>query len=256
MAASTRSIHSRQRAAGGRSASSTSRPSSRSRRRRRGAALTGRTAGTPAAPESSRAAPSATSRSNSRRAARSVIGAWRAASAGETQSSASSRSTILAAGLARSLGATAMQGVRAAGKVSGEVEGGGGGQRDRARGGFRPGRLARPRPPTAVRHLRPGPEFSWRSAARAAASAAGWRGRCRTPKGQGFRLRPLGRPGRRKTPGPRPCAAAETGSPSPAQAFRPDARPFGSTARSSRAAASASRPASRLGGRPARSRHS
>ena len=33
-------------------------------------------------PENSRAAPSATSRSNSRRAARSVIGAWRAASAG------------------------------------------------------------------------------------------------------------------------------------------------------------------------------
>ena len=60
-------------------------------------------------PVSSRAAPSATSRSNRRRAARSVIGAWRAASAGETQSSASSRSTILDAGLARSLGATAIR---------------------------------------------------------------------------------------------------------------------------------------------------
>ena len=60
MAASTRSIHSRQRAAGGRSKSSTSRGSSPSRRRRRAAALIGRTAGTSGRPESSRAAPSAT----------------------------------------------------------------------------------------------------------------------------------------------------------------------------------------------------
>ena len=44
-------------------------------------------------------------------------------------------------------------------------------------------------------------------------------------------------------------AAAETGSPSPAQAFRLAARPFGSTARSSRAAASRIRAGSRLGGR-------
>jgi len=58
-------------------------------------------------PDSSRTASSATSRSNRRRAARSVIGARRAASAGERQSSASSRSTIFAAGLARSFGATA-----------------------------------------------------------------------------------------------------------------------------------------------------
>ena len=109
MAASTRSIHSRQRAAGGKSASSTSRLSSPLRRRRRAAALIGRTAGTSGRPENSRAAPSATSRSNSRRAARPVIGAWRAASAGETQSSASSMSTILAAGFERSLGATAIR---------------------------------------------------------------------------------------------------------------------------------------------------
>ena len=46
MAASTRSIDSRQRAAGGRSRSSTSRGSSPSRRRRRAAALIGHTAGT------------------------------------------------------------------------------------------------------------------------------------------------------------------------------------------------------------------
>ena len=60
-------------------------------------------------PESSRAAPSTTSRSNSRRAARPVIGAWRAASAGETQSWASRRSTIFWAGFERSLGATAIR---------------------------------------------------------------------------------------------------------------------------------------------------
>ena len=109
MAASTRSIHSRQRAAGGRSMSSTSRLSSPPRWRRRAAALIGRTAGTSAGPENSRAAPSATSRSNSRRAARPVIGAWRAASAGETQSWASKRSTIFWAGFDRSLGATAIR---------------------------------------------------------------------------------------------------------------------------------------------------
>ena len=106
MAASTRSIHSRQRAAGGRSGA----------RRRELVALPSATARggghrpysrNVGRPESSRAAPSATSRSNSRRAARSVIGAWRAASAGETQSSGSRRSTILCAGFARSLGATA-----------------------------------------------------------------------------------------------------------------------------------------------------
>ena len=60
-------------------------------------------------PENSRAAPSETSRSNSRRAARPVIGAWRAASAGETQSWASRRSTIFWAGFERSLGATAIR---------------------------------------------------------------------------------------------------------------------------------------------------
>ena len=175
MAASTRSIHSRQRAAGGRSMSSTSRLSSPPRWRRRAAAVIGRTAGTWAGPVSSRAAPSATSRSNSRRAARSVIGAWRAASAGETQSSASRRSTILAAGLARSLGATAR-------RVSE--------RRDRSAARSRAEAAASAIAPAAVfgqagsSGLRPplrrwtsaqGPEFSWRSAAWAAASAAGWR---------------------------------------------------------------------------------
>ena len=50
---------------------------------------------------------------------------------------------------------------------------------------------------------------------------------------------------------PAALAAAETGLPSPAPAFRLKARPFGSTARSNRAAASKIRPGSRLGGRPA-----
>ena len=174
MAASTRSIHSRQRAAGGRSMSSTSRRSSPSRRRRRAAALIGRTAGTSGRPENSRAAPSATSRSNRRRAARSVIGAWRAASAGETQSSASSRSTILAAGLARSFGATAM-------RVSARRERSA--ARSRAEAAARaiapaavldqagsPG-LGRPPPPD----LKAGSRIFPRSAAGAAPSAAGWR---------------------------------------------------------------------------------
>ena len=109
MAASTRSIHSRQRAAGGQVGEfdvedffALSPAAARRGAHRPYSRNVGR-------PENSRAAPSATSRSNSRRAARPVIGAWRAASAGETQSSASSRSTIFAAGFARSLGATAMR---------------------------------------------------------------------------------------------------------------------------------------------------
>ena len=73
--------------------------------------------------------------------------------------------------------------------------------------------------------------------ARISASAAGASGKAQNAKAAAF-------------------AAAETGSPSPAQAFRLDARAFGSTARSSGAAAVASRPGSRLGGRPASSRQS
>ena len=116
----------------------------RPRCRRRAAALIGRTAGTSGRPESSRAAPSATRRSNSRRAARPVIGAWRAASAGETQSWASRRSTIFWAGFERSLGATAIRVFERRREIGGEVEGGGGGERDRARGGVWPGWVARP----------------------------------------------------------------------------------------------------------------
>ena len=51
-------------------------------------------------------------------------------------------------------------------------------------------------------------------------------------------------------------AAAETGSPSPAQAFRLDARPFGSDGQVEPRRRVAIRPGSRLGGRPASSRQS
>ena len=166
MAASTRSIHSRQRAAGGKSASSTSRLSSPLRWRRRAAALIGRTAGTWAGPKARARRRARRRRSNSRRAARPVIGAWRAASAGETQSWASSRSTIFCCRFRPQFGRDGDQGFGAAGKIGGEVEGGGGGERDRARGGVRPGGLARPWPPSAARRTaEPGPEFSSRSAA-------------------------------------------------------------------------------------------
>ena len=175
MAASTRSIHSRQRAAGGRSTSSTSRGSSPSRRRRRAAAVIGRTAGTSGRPESSRAAPSATSRSNSRRAARSVIGAWRAASAGRDAILGEQQVDDFGRRFGAQFGRDGDQGVGAAGEIGGEVEGGGGGEGDRAGGGVRPGGVAGPRPPSPVRPQSWGPEFSWRSAAGAAASAAGWR---------------------------------------------------------------------------------
>ena len=156
MAASTRSIHSRQRAACGRSRSSTSRGSSPSRRSAaRGGAHRpySRNAGRP---ENSRAAPSATSRSNSRRAARPVIGAWRAASAGETQSWASRRSTIFWAGFEREFGRDGDQSVGAAREIGGEVEGGGGGEGDRACGGVRPGWVAGPWPPSAARTCKAG----------------------------------------------------------------------------------------------------
>ena len=258
MAASTRSIHSRQRAAGGRSTSSTSRRSSplSSAAARRGAHRPySRNVGRP---ESSRAAPSATSRSNSRRAARSVIGAWRAASAGETQSSASSRSTILAAGFDAQFGRDGDAGSRSGGQRSAARS-----RAEAAASAIAPaaafGQAGSPglgrRPPPGDRRVgsrifvaisgtgrgqrsRMARTMSNTQRARISASAAGASGKAENARAAAL-------------------AAAETGSPSPAQAFRLDARPFGSgRARSSRAAASAIRPGSRLGGRPARSRHS
>ena len=164
----------------------------------------------------------------------------------------------MAAGFERSLGATAIRVFGAAGEIGGKVEGGGGGERDRARGGVWPGWVARPWPSSCARRPQGrDPGFSSRSAARAAASAAGWRGRGRTPKGRGFRLRPLGRPGRRRAPGRRRSR--------PPRPDRPPLRkPSGwmrgrsGLAEPGRAAPPRRRirPGSRLGGRPAPSRHS
>ena len=76
----------------------------------------------------------------------------------------------------RSLGATAIRVFGAAGKIGGEVESGGGGEGDRACGGVWPGWVAWPWPSRCARPAAgSGPGFSRRSAARAAASAAGWR---------------------------------------------------------------------------------
>ena len=176
---------SRQRAAGGRSASSTSRTSSLVRRRRRGAQRPySRKVGRP---DSSRTAPSATSLSNSRRAARSVIGACPAALAGEMQSSASGKSTTFAAGFARSLRAQSPL------------------RRAAPRRARQAARDALPRP-TSDR----GPEFSSRLAAWAAPSASGGResgrrsrGRAPPPPGTGRRGRPQ-TPRRRLGPRRRP----------------------------------------------------
>ena len=97
-------------------------------------------------PENSRAAPSATSRSNSRRAARSVIGAWRAASAGETQSRPTAGRRFLtpvwrAAWARRRCRASARRR-----QVPGKIEGRGRGPRDRPGGGVCPSGVAGSRP--------------------------------------------------------------------------------------------------------------
>ena len=155
-------------------------------------------------PVSSRAAPSATSRSNSRRAARSVIGAWRAASAGETQSSASSRSTIFDAGLARSLGATAM-------RVSARRERSAARSRADAAasaiapsGVLLPSGVSRPRAPPSPVRSQAGIQNSRRDQRHGPRPAQPDRqDQVERPRGRGFRLRPPRRPGRRRTPGRR-----------------------------------------------------
>ena len=149
------------------------------------------------------------------------------------------------------------QGVGAARQVGGEIEGGGRGQRDRAGGGVCPGGVAGSRPRSRRLTAGSDPEFWWRSAARAAASAAGWRGRGRTAIRRGFRLRRPGRPGRRRPPEQRSCPLQRPDRPplrKPSDQMRGRSGP--DRARSSRAAAVASRSASKAGGRPARSRHS
>ena len=257
MAASTRSIHSRQRAAGGRSASSTSRLSlalSPAAARRGAHRPYSRNVGRP---ENSRAAPSATSRSNSRRAARPVIGAWRAASAGETQSSASRRSTILAAGFDRSLGATAM-------RVSE--------RRERSAARSRAEAAASAIAPAAVFDQAGSPGLGRRptSGGRSAGSrifvaisgsGRGQRSRMAMARSNAQRARisasarwGVREGGERQSSGS--CAAAETGSPLPAQAFRLAARPFGSDSQVEPRRRVGEPAGVEAGGRPARSRHS
>ena len=190
MAASTRSIHSRQRAAGGRSRRSVSSGSSPSRRRRRAAAVIGRTPGMWAgqkirarrqARPGGRTAAARRGRSSARggrlRRARRNLGEQQIDDFG--------------AGLARSLGATAS-------KISE--------RRERSAATSRADAAARATAPTAAfgqagspslgrpppPDRKSGSKFSLRSAEGAGPSAAGWRGRCRMSKERGFRLRRRG----------------------------------------------------------------
>ena len=157
-------------------------------------------------PENSRAALELTRRSNKRRAARSVIGAWRAASAGARAILGQQQVDDFGRRLGAQFRRDGDEGVGAAGEIGGEVEGGGGGQGDRA---ARPHSARRGRRAlAAVCHLAAAdwdPELSWRSAAGAGPSASGSRGRGRTPKARGFRRRRPGRPGRGRTPERRLC---------------------------------------------------
>ena len=148
MAASTRSIHSRQRAAGGKSASSTSRlssPSPSATARRGGHRPYSRNAGRPvklargAKRDQSVEQPAGGAVGHRRLAGRF---GGRDAILGEQQVDDFRRR------FGAQFGRDGDQSVGAAGKIGGEVEGGGGGERDRAGGGVRPGRVAGPRPPS------------------------------------------------------------------------------------------------------------
>ena len=208
-------------------------------------------------PENSRAAPSATSRSNRRRAARPVIGAWRAASAGETQSWASRRSTIFWAGLARSLGATAIRvserRERSAARSRAEAAANAIAPAAAFGQAGSPGLGRRPalgRPQGGVQNFHSDQRHGPRPA------QPDRDGEVEQPKGEDFGFgrwgvreggeRQGGGLGGRRDRIALPCASL--------QAVREAVRVR--QARSSRAAASASRPGSRLGGRLARSRHS
>src|SRR5580693_4126087 len=193
-------------------------------------------------PMSSRAAPSASRRSNRRRAARPVIGAWRAASAGARQSSARRSSTILAAAFDRSLGATAI-------RVSE--------RRERSAARSRAEAVARAIAPAAAlgQARSPGLGRGLPSGGRSAGSrifvaisgtGRGQRSRTAMARSNSQRARisasAAGASGKRENARAAVLAAAETGSPSPAQALRLDARPLGSGgARSSSAATVARR---------------
>ena len=176
MAASTRSIHSRQRAAGGKSTSSTSRLSSPLRRRRRARGAHRPYSRNVGRPENSRAAPSsdepveqpAGGAAGHRRLAGRFGG--RDAILGEQQVDDFLAPVSSAVWARRRSGCSSGAQDRRRGR---------GRRRRRARSRLRR-RLARlgrpalavgPRPATAGSD----PEFSSRSAARAAASAAGWR---------------------------------------------------------------------------------
>ncbi len=140
---------------------------------------------------------------------------------GETQSSASSRSTILAAGLARSLWRDGEEGVRAADKVGGEVERGGGGERGRGCGGFdQAGSPGLGRPPPS--DLRPGSRIFLAISGRGRAQRSR-RARTRS-NAQRARISAsaAGASGKAEKVKAAALAAAETGSPCPAQAFRLD----------------------------------
>ena len=229
IAASTRSIHSRQRAAGGRSKSSTSRGSSPSRRRRRAAALIGRTAGTSAARKiRGRRRARRAGRTGGGRRGRSSARGGRLRRARRNLGRAGGR-RFSAAGFARSLGATAMRvsARRARSAARSRAEAAASAIAPAAAFGQAgsPGRGRRPAPGerrVGIQDFRGDQRHGPRPAQPDA------RGRCRTPRAPGFRLRPLGRPGRRENARAAAFAAAETGSPSPAQAFRLAARPFGS----------------------------
>ena len=124
--------------------------SSPSRRRRRAAALIGRTAGTWAG-----------QKTRARRRARPggrTVGGRRGRSSARGGPLRRARRNLGRAG-GRRLSGPVSSGVWArrrsefssGGKIGGEVEGGGGGERDRARGGVWPGWVARPWPSTAAR---------------------------------------------------------------------------------------------------------
>ena len=149
----------------------------------------------------------------------------------------------MAAGFERSLGATASRVFGAAGKIGGEVEGGGGGERDRARGRVRPGWLARPWPSPAPVDRRLGSRIF----VAISGTGRGQRSRMAMTMSNAQRARisasAAGASGKTEKAKAAALAAAETGSPSPAQAFRLAARPFGS----SRARSSARRRVARSG---------
>ena len=154
-------------------------------------------------PENSRAAPRATSRSNSRRAARPVIGAWRAASAGETQSWASRRSTIFGP-VSIAVWARRRSGFGAAARSAARS------RAEAAASAIAPAAaFGQAGSPGLGRRPAPGDRrVGSRIFVAISGTGRGQRSRmarpCRMPRAQRFRLRRLRRLGRRRTRGRRP----------------------------------------------------